>query len=131
MKVAKRQDRNNTLEIYQLIVDKLYRMNLLKELIRPDELFDQNTKPSLSDVHEQIDNNLSQAILPAIIKTLDKGLFEMYQILYTIDVEEEEIKDKILNLENPSLIPSVIAFAIIDRLKARYQHYPLINNSNT
>lgn len=89
-------------------------MNLLAEQIDP------------ANIASDFDNQLANLLLPKIHRILDKGLFDMYQILYTIDVEEEMIKEKIMDLQNASMIPSIIAFAIIDRLKSRYANYPLL-----
>jgi hypothetical protein len=109
-------------EVYRLMLDKCYRMNLIK---------DENSIQSIlhTDAEESdLDNQISQLLLPAINKLLDKSLFDMYQVLYTIDVQEDFIKEKIMDLQNTSMIPSIIAFAIIDRLKARYQNYALLQN---
>jgi len=115
------------LELYRLVLDKCYRMNLIKEMIDPSSLIEVSSFDSeLSTIDQDLDNALAQAILPGIQKTLDKGIFDLYQVLYTIDVPEQEIKDKIMDLKNTSMIPSIIAFAIIDRLKERYKQYPLL-----
>jgi len=115
-------------EIYRLVIDKCYRMNLLKDQIAVQSLYKANQ--SISEIINDLDNNLSQALLPRIERILDKGLFDMYQVLYTIDVEEEAIKAQIMELENTTMIPSIIAFAIIDRLKRRYQNYPLLQQAS-
>ena len=122
MKLAVKQQKNGSLEVYQLIADKCYRMNLLKDPLSKEELAKQEL--------EDLDNFIANGITPGINKLLDKGLFNLYQALYTIDVSEEEIKEKILDLENTTMIPSIIAFAIIDRLKERYQHYPSLHQSS-
>ena len=126
MKILKPEQIDPTLELYNLIIDKCYRMNFLKEPLRADELINSKDSPDLPSLIENLDNALAQAILPSLKKTLDKGLYDMYQVLYTIDVSEEEIKDRVMDLENTSMIPSIIAFAIIDRLKRRYRQYPLL-----
>jgi|CXWL01.1.fsa_nt_gi hypothetical protein len=105
------------LEVYRLVVDKCYRMNLLKN-------------PLDLESAQDFDNLIANAIMPAIIKLLDKSLFDVYQVLYTIDVPEEYIKAKIMDLENSSMIPSIIAFAIIDRLKQRYSNYALLPSTS-
>lgn len=112
-------------EVYRLVLDKCWRMNLIK-----DEASIQAVLHSPGDEAE-VDNHIVQLLLPAIHKLLDKSLFDMYQVLYTIDVEEEFIKEKIMDLQNTSMIPSIIAFAIVDRLKARYQNYPLLQKPAT
>lgn len=112
-------------EVYRLVLDKCYRMNLIKDQDAIQALLESFTEES------DIDNQISQLLLPAINKILDKSLFDLYQVLYTIDVQEDFIKEKIMDLENTSMIPSIIAFAIIDRLKARYQNYPLLQNTSS
>lgn len=103
-------------EIYRLIIDKCLRMNLLT-----DPLIIEHKTPA------DFENELAEALLPGINKLLNKSLFELYQALYVIDVSEQMIKEKIMDLENTTMIPAIVAFAIIDRLKARYRHYPLLN----
>ncbi len=116
---------DQALEIYQQILEKCYRMNLTQEMLLVENLVDFSAE-KMTTLREQMDNSIANAIIPGIGKILDKGLFEMYQVLYTIDVEERFIKDKIMEVENITLIPSIIAFAIIDRLKARYTQYQLL-----
>lgn len=113
------------LEIYSQILEKCYRMNLTQDMLLVENLVDYSAT-KMSTLREQMDNSIANAIIPGIGKILDKGLFEMYQVLYTIDVEERFIKEKIMEVENITLIPSIIAFAIIDRLKARYTQYQLL-----
>ncbi|MGE3278716.1 MAG: hypothetical protein AB7J40_02860 [Candidatus Altimarinota bacterium] len=115
-------------EVYRLVLDKCYRMNLLPNPIDPSELSTINSEPS---TESDLDNQIAQLLLPSIHKLLDKSLFDLYQVLYTIDVQEEFIKEKIMDLQNTSMIPSIIAFAIIDRLKSRYQNYPLLQNTSS
>lgn len=103
--------------IYDQIIEKCIRMKLL-----PSDFHLERKNEELCD-HE-----LATALLPAINKLLDKGLFELYQVLYVIDVHEEEIKERIHQLENTTLIPSIIAFAIIDRLKRRYHYYQTLHD---
>jgi hypothetical protein len=112
-------------EVYRLVLDKCYRMNLIKDEASIQAILHTDAEES------DLDNKISQLLLPAINKLLDKSLFDMYQVLYTIDVQEDFIKEKIMDLQNTSMIPSIIAFAIIDRLKTRYQNYPLLNNPST
>ncbi len=97
--------------IYQHIIDKCLRMKLLKE---PMDL------SSIPD--DQKDSALANAIIPGIQRYLDKGLFDLYQVLYDIDIHEDMIKERITALENPTMIPAVVAYAIIDRLKAKYAY---------
>jgi len=113
------------LEVYRLVLDKCWRMNLIK-----DETSIQALLHAPGD-ETDLDNQIAQMLLPAINKLLDKSLFDLYQVLYTIDVEEEFIKEKIMDLENASMIPSIIAFAIIDRLKARYSNYAFLQKPAT
>lgn len=110
-------------ELYRLILDKCYRMNLIKDHEAIQTILD-----AASD-EADLENRIAQALIPALTRLLDKSLFEVYQVLYTIDVDEEMIKEKIMDLHNTSMIPSIISFAIIDRLKARYQSYPLLQNT--
>lgn len=111
-----KKERAADLEVHRLVIDKCYRMNLLAEQIDP------------KNIASDFDNQLANLLLPRIHRILDKGLFDMYQVLYTIDVEEEMIKEKIMDLQNASMIPSIIAFAIIDRLKVRYANYHLLKS---
>lgn len=67
-----------------------------------------------------LDSTLANAIQPAIEKLLNKGLPALYHTLYVIDVSEEDVKAKIMDLENTAMIPAVISFAIVDRLKQIY-----------
>lgn len=106
--------KSQKIKIYQLMVDKCVRMKLLKESI------------DLSKVPDsEKDSALANAIIPGIQRYLDKGLFDLYQVLYDIDIHEEMIKERITSLENPSMIPGVIAYAIVDRLKAKYSYHVL------
>jgi hypothetical protein len=116
---------HEALDIYQQILEKCYRMNLTQDMLLVENMADYSAT-KMSTLREQMDNTIANAIIPGIQKILDKGLFEMYQVLYTIDVEERFIKDKIMEVENITLIPSIIAFAIIDRLKARYTQYQML-----
>ncbi|GEM_PF-4143463 len=105
-------------QAYQLMVDKCLRMKLLKEAL------------DLSNVPDsEKDSALANAIMPGIQRYLDKGLFDLYQVLYDIDIHEEMIKERITSLENPGMIPGVIAYAIVDRLKGKYQYQILISKS--
>ena len=124
MKLKNQKDQKKILDLYQHIIDKCYRMNLLKESINPEDLCDINEEQNtlISD----LDNNLSLALIPQINRILDRSLFDMYQVLYMIDVDEEMIKERIIQVENTTMIPSLIAFAIIDRLKKRYAYYSLL-----
>ncbi|MDP2691860.1 MAG: hypothetical protein Q8O95_05680 [bacterium] len=121
---------NNTherlFEVYRLVIDKCYRMSLLKDQIQLSDLMSDMNQSS-EELITELDNNLVQALLPRIERTLNKSLFDMYQILYTIDVDETMIKEKIMDIKNTSLIPSIIAFAIIDRLKTLYHHHLTIS----
>jgi hypothetical protein len=130
MKILTQEQIDPTFELYNLIIDKCYRMNFLKEPLTASDIINVKASPNLPSLIEQLDNATVQAILPALEKILDKGLYDMYQVLYTIDVPEEMIKDKIMDLENTSMIPSIIAFAIIDRLKRRYKQYPLLKEKS-
>lgn len=123
MNTTPNKKREATIELYRLVIDKCYRMNLIKEMINPEELY--------SESIEEMDNQLSIALLPRINRILDRSLYDMYQVLYDIDVDERFIKEKIMDLENTTMIPSIIAFAIIDRLKARYAQYPLLKNPHS
>jgi hypothetical protein len=116
---------DEALDIYRQILEKCYRMNLTQDMLLVEELVDYSAT-KMGSLREQMDNTIANSIIPGIQRILDKGLFEMYQVLYTIDVEERFIKDKIMEVENITLIPSIIAFAIIDRLKARYTQYQLL-----
>lgn len=98
-------------------------MNLLDDQPNPEDLATFAEEDLKANIDE-LDNNLSQALLPRINRTLDRSLYDMYQILYTIDVDEQYIKEKIMSVENITAIPSLIAFAILDRLKWRYMQYP-------
>lgn len=113
------------LEIYQQVLEKCYRMDLTHELLLVEDLVDYSAT-SMRAFSEQMDNTIAAGLLTGIQRILDKGLFEMYQVLYTIDVEERFIKEKIMEVENITMIPSIIAFAIIDRLKTRYTQYQLL-----
>lgn len=130
MQLTEKAQRNSSLEIYRLIIDKCYRMNLLPasfDLIELSKTL--NLQPST--LNQELDNHLATALLPAINKLLQKGLFDLYHILYSIDVSEEAIKEKIMSVENTAIIPSVIAFAIIDRLKEKYERYPFLPHNGT
>lgn len=109
--------------IYEEIADKLYRMNLVKDHLNLDEFF---KGPPTPDTLSELDNHLTQAILPKLFKLLDRSLFDVYQVLYDIDVPESYIKEQIMSVKNTQMIPSLIAFAIIDRLKIRYQNHQLM-----
>lgn len=118
--MEKKLGNHATKEVYRLLMDKCFRMNLIKDETSIQALLH-------SDLEEaELDNQIAQLLLPAINKLLDKSLFDLYQVLYTIDVEEQFIKDKIMDLQNASMIPSIIAFAIIDRLKSRYKSYAFL-----
>jgi len=110
-------------QIYAEIANKLYRMSLIHDPLDLDEFFNKPTTPELLS---ELDNHLTQAILPKINQLLDRSLFEVYRILYDIDVSEQYIKEQIMSVKNTQMIPSLIAFAIIDRLKIRYQNHQLM-----
>ena len=112
--------------LYELILDKCYRMNLLHDPVPISSL-----NPTLFQLEESIDNHIVQIILPGLQRILDRGLYDLYQALYTIDVSEEEFKERVMDIENTAMIPSVAAFMILDRLKAKYRDYPLLSNTNT
>ena len=115
--------KTSLIELYKLIIDKCYRMNLLDECIPTEDLISSESE-DLAELIDEMDNKLSTLLLPRIHRILDRSLFDMYQVLYTIDVDEQFIKEKIMSVENIASIPSLIAFAIIDRLKWRYLQYP-------
>lgn len=104
-------------ERHQHLQDRLIRMGLLKMPI------DVSTMP-----HDSVDSALANAIQPAIERLLNKGLPALYHTLYLIDVSEEEVKAKITDLENTAMIPAVIAYTIIDRLKTKYS-YQILNSN--
>jgi len=112
-------------EVYRLLLDKCTRMNLIKDETSIQALLHSDSNET------DLDNQIVQLLLPAINKLLDKSLFDLYQVLYTIDVQEEFIKEKIMDLENTSMIPPIIAFAIVDRLKARYKNYAFLQKPAT
>ncbi|MDF2379249.1 MAG: hypothetical protein P1V18_03440 [Candidatus Gracilibacteria bacterium] len=113
----------NPFSIYQQIADKIYRMNLIKDHLDLSEFNSQDMTP---ETCSKIENTITQAILPKINRLLNRSLFDVYQVLYDIDVPEDYIKEKIMSVENTSMIPSLIAFAIIDRLKIRYKNHQLM-----
>lgn len=110
-------------EVYGLIIDKCLRMDLIKS--------DENIQVILNSIIDEsdMDNQIAQLLVPAINKLLNRNIYDLYQVLEFIDVREEYIKEKIMDVENAGIIPSVIAFAIIDRLKARYLNYQLLSHS--
>ncbi|MDP3976064.1 MAG: hypothetical protein Q8P95_04045 [bacterium] len=112
-------------DFYQLILDRCYRANLFKDPVSIDT-FD----PGLFQSEDSLDNHLTQLIVPGITRLLDRGLFDLYQVLYSVDVDERKFKERVMDLKNTTMIPSVAAFMIIDRLKARYKAYPLLTEQS-
>lgn len=100
-------------EAYLAIANALVRNRLLKEPLEIKE----------GSSEADIENMLASAIIPALQKLLDKSLYHLYQVLYAVDVDERYLKERITDLENTAMIPSIIAFAIIDRMKIKYAHF--------